>query len=176
MDWTCFDNAAKPPVPGRPGLSLMARVDVGYGRDERDHEYENIPQYDTKPMPAFVVWGDCNSEKMVEAARLVFGADAMTVDLRPGKDLHIVMRTWPSHKATARGGFGTKTVITYGFSNPLKIRILIDGNDSGIRDVAICENGFSDVEMVVDGKMIEREHSRIEFQGDHIACAYWFYQ
>ena len=176
MDWACFDAAARPPAPGRQGLSLMARVDVGYDRDERDREYENIPLYDTKPMPSFVVWGDRNGEKMIEVARLVFGADAMTVDLQPGKDLHIVMRTWPSHKATSRGGFGTKSAITYGFSNPLKLRILIDGNDTGIRDVPICEKGFSDVEMVVPGAMIGRERSRIEFQGDHIACAYWFYQ
>ena len=154
----------------------MARVDVGYDPDECACAYENMPLYDQKPLPPFVVWGERKGEKMLEVARLVFGSDAMTVDgLAPGKDLHIVMRTWPSHKTTLRGGFGARSV-TYGFSNPLKIRILVDGEDAGFRDVAIADSGFSDVEMVVPGRMIGGAQSRIEFQGDHIACAYWFYQ
>ena len=175
MDWTCFDAAARTPVPSRPGLSLKARVDVGYERDEREHEYENLPVYDQKPLPPFVVWGDCRGEKMIETARLVAGSDVMTVGLDPGKDLQIVMRTWPSHKTTVRGGFGARS-ITYGFSNPLKIRILVDGEDAGVRDVAIKDSGFSDVEMTVPGRMIKGALVRVEFQGDHIACAYWFYQ
>ena len=176
VDWACFDAAARVPALSRKGLSLVARVDVGYDRDEREHAYENLPLYDQKPLPPFIVWGDCRGEKMIESARLVFGADAMTVSrLAPGRDLHIVMRTWPSHKTTIRGGFGARSV-TYGFSNPLKIRIVVDGEDAGIREVAIDESGFSDVEMVVPGRMIGRAQSRIEFQGDHISCAYWFYQ
>ncbi len=175
MDWTCFDAAARPPAPSRKGLTLVARVDVGYDRDEREHEYENLPQYDLKPLPPFVVWGDCKGEKMVESSRLVFGSDVMTVNLRPGKDLHVVMRTWPSHKTTVRGGFGARSV-TYGFSNPLKIRVLVNGEDAGIRDVAMQDSGFSDVEMVVPGEMIRSPSVRVEFQGDHIACGYWFYQ
>ena len=175
MDWTCFDAAARPPAPSRKGLTLVARVDVGYDRDEREHEYENLPRYDLKPLPPFVVWGDCNGKKMVESSRLVFGSDAMTVNLRPGKDLHVVMRTWPSHKTTVRGGFGARSV-TYGFSNPLKIRVLVNGEDAGLRDVAMQDSGFSDVEMVVPGEMIRSPSVRVEFQGDHIACGYWFYQ
>ena len=175
MDWSCFDAAARTPEPAIQGLSLMARVDVGYDRDERRHGYENLTMYDQKPLPSFVVWGECCGKKMIEAARFVFGSDAMTVDLVPGKDLHVVMRTWPSHKATVRGGFGSRS-ITYGFSNPLKIRILVDGKDTGSRDVAIGDSGFSDVEMTVPGRMIVQTRNRVEFQGDHIACAYWFYQ
>ena len=175
VDWACFDAAARIPAPSLKGLSLVARVDVGYDRDEREHGYENLPLYDQKPLPPFVVWGDCQGEKMLEVARLVFGSDAMTVGLAPGRDLHVVMRTWPSHKTTLRGGFGARSV-TYGFSNPLKIRVLVNGEDAGLRDVAIGESGFSDVEMVVPGRMIGSAQSRIEFQGDHIACAYWFYQ
>lgn len=175
MDWASFDAAVRTPAPGRKGLSLVARVDVGYDRDERACSYENVPLYDQKPLPPFVVFGECKGEKMIEVARLVFGFDAMTVNIAPGKDLHVVMRTWPSHKTTLRGGFGARSV-TYGFSNPLKIGIVVDGVDVGVRDVAIGESGFSDVEMVVPGRMIGRERSRIEFRGDHIACAYWFYQ
>ena len=112
---------------------------------------------------------------MIESARLVFGSDSMVVALVPGKDLHVIMRTWPSHKTTIRGGFGARS-ITYGFTNPLKIGIRIDGSDAGIRDVTIDEKGFSDVEMVIPGEMIKRASARVEFLGDHIACAYWFYQ
>ena len=175
MDWTCFDAAARVPVPSRDNLSLVARVDVGYDRDERKFGYENLPAYDQKPLSPFVIWGDCRGEKMVETARLVFGSDVMTVNLEKGKDLHVVMRTWPSHKTTVRGGFGARSV-TYGFANPLKIRIVVDGEDAGVRDVAIRDSGFSDVEMSVPGRLIKGASVRVEFQGDHIACAYWFYQ
>jgi hypothetical protein len=175
VDWSCFDASAMPPVPSRPGLSLAARVDVGYDRDEREHEYENLPKYDLKPLPPFVVWGDCNGTNTIEVARLVFGSDAMTVSVVPGKDLHVIMRTWPTHKTTVRGGFGARSV-TYGFSNPLKIGISVNGVDAGMRDVVICEKGFSDVEMTIPGGLISESLARIEFLGDHIACAYWFYQ
>ena len=175
VDWSCFDASAMPPAPGRSGLSLVGRVDVGYDRDEKAHAYENLPKYDLKPLPPFVVWGDGNGGKMIESARLVVGSDAMTVALVPGKDLHVVMRTWPTHKTTIRGGFGARSV-TYGFSNPLKIGIRICGVDAGVRDVAIGENGFSDVEMTVPGELICKSPARIEFLGDHIACAYWFWQ
>ena len=175
MDWSCFDAAARPPAPGVAGLSLVDRVDVGYDRDEKGHGYENVPRYDQKPLPSFVVWGDCGGVKIVETARLVFGSDAMTVSLEPGKDLHVVMRTWPSHKTTIRGGFGARSV-TYGFSNPLKIGISVDGEDAGAREVAIGESGFSDVKMTVPCRFVKNQSSRVEFFGDHIACAYWFYQ
>ena len=175
VDWSCFDTAAKAPAPSRKGLTLVARVDVGYDRDEKAHAYENIPKYDLEPLPPFVVWGEGNDGNMVEAARLVFGADAMTVALTPGKDLHVVMRTWPSHKTTIRGGFGARSV-TYGFANPLKLGISVNGVDAGMRDVAIGEKGFSDVELTIPGGLIRESPARIEFLGDHIACAYWFYQ
>jgi len=175
VDWACFDASAKTPTPSITNLSLVARVDVGYDRDESKYGYENVPLYDQSPLPPFIAWGDCKGVKMIESARLVFGSDAMTVDLEKGRDLHVVMRTWPTHKTTIRGGFGARSV-TYGFSNPLKIRIVVDGEDAGIHELAIGEGGFSDVEMSIPGRMIKGTRSRIEFQGDHIACAYWFYQ
>jgi len=175
MDWSCFDAAGRVPAPSRPGLSLVARVDVGYDSDERKHGYENLPRYDMMPFPPFVVWGECKGTKMIEVARLVFGSDAMTVGVEPGKDLHVVMRTWPSHKTTVRGGFGARSV-TYGFSNPLRIGLLVDGEDAGTKDFAIEDNGFSDIEMSIDGRLIKDNSVRVEFLGDHIACSYWFWQ
>jgi len=32
------------------------------------------------------------------------------------------------------------------------------------------------VEMVIPGGMVKGPAARVEFQGDHIACGYWFYQ
>ena len=175
MDWSCFDAARRVPVPGCPGLSLVARVDVGYDSDERKHDYENLPRYDMTPLPPFVVWGECKGTKMIEVGRLVFGSDAMTVGVEPGKDLHVIMRTWPSHKTTIRGGFGARSV-TYGFSNPLRIGLLVDGEDAGTGDFAIEDHGFSDIEMTIAGKLIKDNSVRVEFLGDHIACSYWFWQ
>ena len=175
MAWSCFDAAGRAPAPSRPGLSLVARVDVGYDPDERKHGYENLPRYDMTPLPPFVVWGECKGTKMIEVARIVFGSDAMTVGVEPGKDLHVVMRTWPSHKTTIRGGFGARSV-TYCFSNPLRIGVLVDGEDAGTRDFAIGDNGFSDIEMSIDGRLIKDNSVRLEFLGDHIACSYWFWQ
>ena len=101
--------------------------------------------------------------------------DLLYVGVEPGKDLHVVMRTWPSHKTTIRGGFGARSV-TYCFSNPLRIGVLVDGEDAGTRDFAIGDNGFSDIEMSIDGRLIKDNSVRLEFLGDHIACSYWFWQ
>ena len=175
MDWACFDAAARPPGLVGSKMTLRDRVDVGHDVDEQTHAYENIPLYDQAPLPPFVVWGDCGGAKIIEVARLVTGSDAMNVKLEAGKDVRVVVRMWPSHKATVHGGFGTRSV-TYGFSNPLKIRLIVNGEDSGVRNVMIKDKGFTDVEMTVSGDMIKEALVRMEFQGDHIACAYWFYQ
>ena len=45
-----------------------------------------------------------------------------------------------------------------------------------IPNFATLPKGFSDVEMVIPGGLIRESLSHIEFRGDHIACAYWFYQ
>ncbi len=175
MDWTCFDAAARAPAPGARGLSLKDRVDVGYESDEKGHSYEALPLYSHDPIPPFVVWGDCGGRKMIEVGRMVLGSDSMSVRLEPGRDVHVVMRTWPSHKASVRGSFGDRSV-TYAFSNPLKIKVLVDGVDVGTHSLAIADKGFSDVEMTIPRAAISGERQTVEFQGEHIACAYWFFQ
>ena len=175
MDWKCFDAAAKEPTAKPAGMFVVDGVDVGYERGERAHGYESLPRFDQPPLPPFVVWGEIGGVKMIEAARLVVGADAMEVKTAPGRDLAVVMRLWPSHKATLRGGFGSRSV-TYAFSSPLKVRALVDGVDAGVFEVEFAEKGFTDAVLTIPGALMSGGSTHLELQGDRIVCAYWFCQ
>ena len=175
MDWTSFDAAAKEPKAKPAGMSVVDGVDVGYERAERAHGYEVLPRFDQPPLPPFVVWGENGGVKMIEAARLVVGGDAMEVKTSPGRDLAVVMRLWPSHKATLRGGFGSRSV-TYAFSSLLKVRALVDGVDAGVFEATLAEKGFTDAVLTIPGELVSGGTTHLELQGDRIVCAYWFCQ
>ena len=175
MDWTSFDAAAKEPKSKPEGMSVVDGVDVGYERAERAHGYEVLPRFDQPPLPPFVVWGENGGVKMIEAARLVVGGDAMEVKTSPGRDLAVVMRLWPSHKATLRGGFGSRAV-TYAFSSPLKVRAFVDGADAGVFEVTLAEKGFTDAVLTIPGALVSGGTMHLELAGDRIVCAYWFCQ
>ena len=154
---------------------MVDGVDVGYERAERAHGYEVLPRFDQPPLPPFVVWGENGGVKMIEAARLVVGGDALEVKTSPGRDLAVVMRLWPSHKATLRGGFGSRAV-TYAFSSPLKVRAFVDGADAGVFEVVLAEKGFTDAVLTIPGALVSGGTTHLELAGDRIVCAYWFCQ
>ena len=64
----------------------------------------------------------------------------------------------------------------YAFTNPLSMRIAVNGEDAGLVTCSYATNGFSDVSFEIPAAAITRSPARIAFLGDHIACGYWFYQ
>ena len=175
-DWTMFDHASEPPSVGAGGLSLKFRVDVGDPDDERRSMYEVSSRYGTRPMPAFSKIADLNGAKAIESGRVVWGYDEMFVPLEPGRDVVCVMRTLRSASSVIRHWLHGDFAKEFDFGTNQKLAIRVDGKDAGMVEFKVGSDGFTDVKIRIPGSAIINPVSRIAFLGDHIACAYWYYQ
>lgn len=172
-DWGIFSNAAK--VPNVEGLSLAARVDVGYEPDELASGYEVVQRNGDRVFAPVLRVAEGSGGKMVEVARMIAGYDEMSVPLAPGRDVCVMMRTFGSCDVVSRGAFVSGSV-TYEIANPAKLNISVDGQVATCVEFSCGTNMISDVKFFVPGSAIKTARPRIAFLGDHIACAYWFYQ
>lgn len=175
-DWRPFDAAAADPAAPSEGLSFRARVDVGYELDERMADYEPLGDYLERPSAPVLRLDELCGRKIAEVGRVLRGGDEMSVSgIIPGKDLFVVMRTASAQRAVTIHATGS-TADDYSFSSPLRLQLLVDGEDAGIVEVAVGEEGFSDVAFTVPGRFVKSQSPRLAFLGEHIAFAYWFYQ
>ena len=171
-DWSPFDASVQ--VPGlslTKGKTLAARVDVGYEPDEIASNYKAEMRYNVNAYPPFVLYDDLGGKKAAEVARLIAGADSMDVSLEPGKDVVVVMRTYPKRSVAVRDA-----TVDYTFSNPLELNVALDGELASNAVIKYSEKGFSDVAFTIPGAAVKSARPRISFLGDHIACCYWFFQ
>ena len=174
-DWSAYDAAASvPPVPSK-GISLRARVDVAYERDEKASGYESLSRDDYPLFAPFNRVGLLGGTNIVEAGRFLFGGDAMTVALDPGRDVHVVMRTALKGKASVERELRHKTS-EFSLKSPMKLQVLVDGADAGVVEFSVEEGDFCDAHFTIPGKFIATSSPRLTFLGEHVAFAYWFYQ
>lgn len=173
-DWSGYDAAVRAPDGG--GRRLVARVDVGWPKDERAVDYRVFDRYARRPFEPFIQLGELRGRKIVEAGRLVFGGDEMTVPLQAGHDAMVVMRTLPHVTAVLSDGMSRDTVSgSFGPKIRLNVQIGSDGMPFPV-ELDCPTNGFADVAFRIPGSAISSSSPRVAFLGDHIACAYWFYQ
>lgn len=174
MDWAPFDAATVMPKVSNQKARFVARVDVGYDRDEMESHYSAIPLYERRPPKPFALLSDKNGEKMCDSGRVVVGMDEMTVFLCTNRDVYVVMRTYPSQKVSSESDPSMWS--EYTFANPLRLNVSVDGAIVSQVSLPYADKGFSDVEFVIPGSAIRSPASRIAFLGDHITCGYWFFQ
>lgn len=173
-DWTTYDAALRPVIVPE-GKDLVARVDVGYGVDERNSDYEVISRYYQYPEQPELYIGDDNGVAMMDVGRVLIGGDAMTVPLRPGQDATVVLRTYARTKLKFKSGYGSGSAdIVY--ENPMRLNVAVDQSELVPVSFTISTNEFSDVTFTIPGSAITQSPSRVSFLGDHIACGYWFFQ
>lgn len=168
--WDAFANAATPPA-ATEGKRLVARVDIGYWRDEEAANYRVFDRYRRPKDFVFTEFGKLNGTNIVECGRLVVGADEMTVPLAVGRETTVVMRTLSEREFSING-----LELKYGFKSPLALCVEADGEEACDVFVHYAEKDFSDASFTIPGAAIQKSPCRLRFNGDHIACAYWFYQ
>ena len=170
-NWDVF----APKEPRIAGQVLKARVDVGYDKDEKAALYHPIMRYGLADFKSVLCVDDLNGKKHLEALRVLFGGDEMTVALETNKPVTVVLRTYPKQKVSY-GNCTANFACDYAFANPLRLQVSVDGRDAGVAEVKYAEKGFSDVVFTIPGAAITQSPCRIAFLGDHIACGYWFLQ
>lgn len=175
MNWSSFSAAAVTPLPPEPGMLQVGRVDVGYDPDETAAGYCVVPSYDIPPFDPVVFCCSNKGVRMVDVGRVVVGGDRMAVNLTPGKDLHVVMRTCPQQKVMQKSVDGGGWV-DYAFANPLQMAVFVDGEPAGTASLKYSDDGFTDVSFRIPAASIRSARPELSFFGDHIACCYWFFQ
>lgn len=174
-EWSAFNHARSPHISIPQDKHLVCRVDVGFEADEKNANYEVIDRYGRPDAEPFVIIDDLKGKKAIDAARLLVGGDSMTLPLQPGKNVMVVMRTYPrhtlSHKRSA-GNFSSE----YTFANPIRLNVEIDDQALDPVSVEYATNGFSDVSFTIPGAAVRQTPCRLALLGDHIAAGYWFYQ
>lgn len=175
MKWAPFDAAAAVPPAPRAGYVLADSVDVAYAADERRAAYEPMTDYDLDLVPPFTRFDSLKGTNLVEGGRLLLGGDEMTVDLKPGKDAMVVMRTRSELELVFSDAFDTQRR-TVAFSSPQELHLEVDGREVGHVTYPLAAKGFSDVSFAIPGSAITKRPCRVGLHGEHIACAYWFYQ
>lgn len=174
-DWAAYDaGRAEPQVPA-PGLSLSASVDVAYWRDEQAAGYEQLTRDDYPLFAPFHAIGKIGGKTMIDAGRFLLGGDSMTVALKPGCDVHVVMRTALKCKALVERELGHQSG-EFSLKSPMTLKVLVDGADAGDVSFDVGEGEMSDAVFTIPGRFVAHSNVRISFLGEHVAFAYWFYQ
>ena len=99
----------------------------------------------------------------------------MTVSLKPGQDVHVVMRTVLKCSVSLERCLGHLRS-DFSFKSPMTLRVMVDGEIAGDISFPVEEGDFCDAHFVIPGKFVTQPNSRIMFLGEHVAFAYWFYQ
>lgn len=175
-DWRAYD-AALVPYCQSPSANrrLVARVDVAYVRDELACGYEALTKDDHPLFSPIHAVGSLNGTNIVEGGRFLLGGDAMTLPLEPDCDVHVVMRTTLKCTAAVNTELGCPRS-DFTLKSPMRLRVLVDGEDAGEVSFAVAEGDFADASFAVPGRFVRRSPARISFLGEHAAFAYWFYQ
>ena len=174
-DWSAYDAAAAAPSYLVSNRTLAAHVDVAYEKDEKGHFYEVLTRDDCSLFAPFHIVGKLNGTNIVEGGRFLFGGDAMTVSLRPGRDVQVVMRTALNCSAVVERELGAVRS-DFTLKSPMTLKLLVEGEDVGDVSFPVAEGDVTDATFVIPGRFIRQPQVRLAFLGEHVAFAYWFYQ
>jgi hypothetical protein len=173
--WDAFDWGLSP-RPWDTNLTLKARIDIGYERDEKRFDYEVVPRYHLQPFPVIARVDKLAGKDTFDTGRVIYGEDEMTLELELGKDVIFVMRTLAEVKFSAKSLLYPSISLTYAYSDPLELHIEIDGKEVGHSHAHIAKEGFTDAVFTIPGKAITHSPCRLSLHGDHVTFCYWFYQ
>lgn len=174
-NWSAYDAAEVVPSHLASNMTLSAHVDVAYEKDEKAYGYEPLSRDDYPIFAPYCAVGELNGMNVVEGGRFLYGGDAMTVPLKPGRDVLVIMRTaLKCSVAPSRELWGMRS--DFALKTPMTLRVVVDGEDAGDVSFPVSEGDFADVHFTVPGRFIASDSTRLEFLGEHVAFAYWFFQ
>ena len=174
-DWSAYDAAKLTPSYLVSNCTLVAHIDVAYEKDEKRHCYEVLTRDDYPLFAPFHIVGKLNGANIVEGGRFLFGGDAMTVALKPGQDVHVVMRTALKCTAAVDREIGIPRT-DFILKSPMTLKVLVEGEDVGDISFPVAEGDVTDATFVIPGRFIRQPQVRLSFLGEHVAFAYWFFQ
>ena len=172
--WDTF-NRAQMPIRPPLGLSLVAKVDIGYEKEERSASYTILDRYGREPFPLFIETSKLQGKDTIDCGRVIIGQDEMTIPVIPQKDMTLILRTSLSRKLATPLEIVSRTE-QFSFANPLSLNFQVDGHPVGTTKQSLSTNSFSEISFKIAGNYLTQSPAKITILGDHIAFCYWFYQ
>ena len=172
--WDAFDRAQMP-IQSPRSLSLVAKVDIGYEKEERAADYTVLDKYGREPFPLFTETSRLHGKDAIDCGRVIIGQDEMTIPVTPQKDLTVILRTSLSRKLATPLEIVSRTE-QFSFSNPLSLNFQVDGHPAGTTTQSLSTNSFSELSFTIAGEHIKQSPAKVAILGDHIAFCYWFFQ
>ena len=180
-DWTMLNVPDGPVQPASraavEGLERTDHLDVGYGRDERDHDRQVGSRLPGMNLIPFVQPFASAAGPMMEVGDLVLGWESFDVATQPGRGLRIVMRTAAGIGAHFTDSAGDFTARTFALESPLRLNVAVDGRlvEPVEAPLVGADGNIDEVVFDIAGHHITRDQTRLTLYGDHIAMAFWFY-
>ena len=109
---------------------------------------------------------------VIDAGRIVRDGFSANLALRPGKDAVLVLRVSGSGKAYAFDGRRRQGKVVR-FPDDAEIGLSIDGRAVGPALARLTEDGFSDVRIPVDGRLIAKDAVRVDVRGEFAVFSLW---
>ena len=172
--WDTFDRA-QVPIQSSPDLSLIAKVDIGYEKEENAANYTVLDRFGREPFPLFIETNKLQGKDAIDCGRVIIGQDELTIPVTPHKNLTVILRTSLSRKLTTPLEIVSRTE-QFSFANPLSLNFQVDGHPAGTTTQSLSTNSFSEISFTIAGNYIKQSPAKISIHGDHIAFCYWFYQ
>lgn len=181
--WTNFIVSASPAAShvcsAVASNRLIAQLDVGYPPHERDLRYRVHSRLPSTEFAPFVATRRIGEHRLVDAGAMVIGADEFSLPVVPGRGLRIVMRTTSRAQIGVAQSDGYYANEQFSFRSPLRILAEINGRllpEPIQLEIDPDVESFSEVVLDIPAEYVTGDRANIRLLGDHIACAYWFYQ
>jgi MFS family permease len=114
------------------GKHLVDSIDLAWLEDEKRHEWRAEPE--AKDVLRQYVFPDRPTRPLTDGGRIVYGLQRFRVQVTPGRDLTMILRTDAWY--------------------PSRIRVLVDGKDAGTWDIARADTSWTEPAFTVPATRI----------------------
>lgn len=177
--WDTLDGGDLPLLSDKKlsTAKLVDRLDLGYIKEERTHGYSIRWRQKNMNIPVATLTDKLGESDYSEACRIVLGSESFNVyGTTQKKPLLIVLRTAKTVQGFVYSGAKKIPIKHLEIAENISLFGEVNGNEFSIPVQKIEEKGFTELLIEIPGKYIQGTTEHITISGDHISCAYWFYQ
>jgi hypothetical protein len=159
-------------------MELVDALDIGYEPHEQSHSRSVYQRVSLGKVIPFATTRPSGTTNVTEVGELVLGSETFTIRTIPGKDLRIVARLLRDTTAVVAGRDAKLYSRAYAMVSPSRMVVL--AGDASAADIEVSyppsTTAYHEILMAVPGSLIVSDRTELTIGGDHIPCAYWFYQ
>ncbi|MCF7847908.1 MAG: hypothetical protein K9M45_03580 [Kiritimatiellales bacterium] len=177
--WDTLDGGNEPLLLGDQlkELKLIDSMDIGYIHSEEQHNYKRWLRLKNMRIPLVTLTAKLGDKDYSEVGRAVIGSESFDVGpVQKGKPLYIAMRTARTVEGTIYHGRQLSKIHKLELDEMQQLKLFVDDVEVPVPELAVGEEGFSEVLLKIPPPYLQSENPRIMIGGDHISFAYWFYQ